>query len=416
MIDLKATLENPDNISQKLKTRGYSLNIKFIEERSELRKQLIQEKEDLASEKNKLSDSFKSVTDDSEKKELMNNSKSIDEKIQNLKLSLEEVEESLNSYLLEVPNIPYDNCPIGDNENDNRLIERFGDINSSNSQEHSDILAQLNMLSFEDAVKITQSRFVVLKGKIASLHRALVNFMLNIQSGNGYTEYNVPYICNANSLTGTGQLPKFEEDLFKISNSNLYLIPTAEVPLTNIYRDKIFSLEELPVLMTAHTPCFRSEAGSYGLDTKGMIRQHQFEKIELVQIVHPSYSEQALDQITNHAKSILDLLELPYQVVELCTGDLGFSSQKTYDLEVWFPSQERYREISSCSNFGDFQSRRLNIKYKENKKKNFAHTLNGSGLAVGRTLAALVENNFDGQKIIIPDCLHKYLNFKSIEL
>ena len=416
MIDLKATLENPDNISQKLKTRGYSLNIKFIEERSELRKQLIQKKEDLASEKNKLSDSFKSVTDDSEKKELMNNSKSIDEKIQNLKLSLEEVEGSLNSYLLEVPNIPYDNCPIGDNENDNRLIERFGDINSSNSQEHSDILAQLNMLSFEDAVKITQSRFVVLKGKIASLHRALVNFMLNIQSENGYTEYNVPYICNANSLTGTGQLPKFEEDLFKISHSNLYLIPTAEVPLTNIYRDKIFSLEELPVLMTAHTPCFRSEAGSYGLDTKGMIRQHQFEKIELVQIVHPSHSEQALDQITNHAKSILDLLELPYQVVELCTGDLGFSSMKTYDIEVWFPSQNKYREISSCSNFGDFQSRRLNIKYKENKKKNFAHTLNGSGLAVGRTLAALVENNFDGKKIIIPHCLHKYLNFKTIEL
>jgi len=416
MIDLKATLANSENISKKLKTRGYSLNLKFIEERSELRKQLIQEKEDLASEKNKLSDSFKSVTDDSEKKELMNNSKSIDEKIQNLKLSLEEVEDSLNSYLLEVPNIPHDNCPIGDNESDNKLIEKFGDINTRNSQEHSDILAQLDMLSFEDAVKITQSRFVVLKGKIASLHRALVNFMLNIQSGNGYTEYNVPYICNANSLTGTGQLPKFEEDLFKISNSNLYLIPTAEVPLTNIYRDKIFSLEELPVLMTSHTPCFRSEAGSYGLDTKGMIRQHQFEKIELVQIVHPDQSEQALEQITNHAKSILDLLELPYQVVELCTGDLGFSSMKTYDIEVWFPSQDKYREISSCSNFGDFQSRRLNIKYKENKKKNFAHTLNGSGLAVGRTLAALVENNFDGQKITIPDCLYKYLNFKTIEL
>ncbi len=416
MIDLKATLAKPENISKKLKTRGYSLNLKFIEERSELRKQLIQEKEDLASEKNKLSDSFKSVTDDSEKKELMNNSKSIDEKIQNLKLSLEEVEDSLNSYLLEVPNIPYDNCPIGNNENDNRLIERFGDINTSNSQEHSDILAQLDMLSFEDAVKITQSRFVVLKGKIASLHRALVNFMLNIQSGNGYTEYNVPYICNANSLTGTGQLPKFEEDLFKISNSNLYLIPTAEVPLTNVYRDKIFSLEELPVLMTSHTPCFRSEAGSYGLDTKGMIRQHQFEKIELVQIVHPDQSEQALEQITNHARSILDLLELPYQVVELCTGDLGFSSMKTYDIEVWFPSQDKYREISSCSNFGDFQSRRLNIKYKENKKKNFVHTLNGSGLAVGRTLAALVENNFDGKKITIPDCLYKYLNFKTIEL
>ena len=272
------------------------------------------------------------------------------------------------------------------------------------------------MLSFEDAVKITQNRFVVLKGQVASLHRALINYMLSKQVKNGYQEYNVPYICNSESLTGTGQLPKFEEDLFKLSNANLYLIPTAEVPLTNIYRDVTLPSEDLPIMMTAHTPCFRSEAGSYGLDTKGLIRQHQFEKIELVQLVHPDHSDEALDEITLHARSILDDLELPYQIVELCTGDLGFSSKKTYDLEVWFPSQKKYREVSSCSNFGDFQARRLNIKFKEHKQKNLVHTLNGSGLAVGRTLAALVENNFDGKKINIPNCLHKYLDFKTIEL
>ena len=211
-------------------------------------------------------------------------------------------------------------------------------------------------------------------------------------------------------------MPKFEEDLFKLSDSNLYLIPTAEVPLTNLLRNKILSSNDLPIMMTAHTPCFRSEAGSYGLDTKGMIRQHQFEKIELVQVVHPDKSEQALEDITIHARSILDDLELPYQIVELCTGDLGFSSQKTYDLEVWFPSQNKYREISSCSNFGDFQSRRLNIKFKHDKKKDYVHTLNGSGLAVGRTLAAIVENFFDGNKITIPKVLHQYLDFKTIEL
>ena len=274
----------------------------------------------------------------------------------------------------------------------------------------------MNLISFEDGVKITQSRFVVLKGKLASLHRALTSFMLTKHTQNSYVEHNVPYICNSQSLIGTGQLPKFEEDLFKLSDSNLYLIPTAEVPLTNIYRDKILSISELPILMTAHTPCFRSEAGSYGLDTKGIIRQHQFEKIELVQIVHPNNSEQALEDITTQARLLLDDLELPYQLVELCTGDLGFSSQKTYDIEVWFPSQNKYREISSCSNFGDFQARRLNIKYKQDKKKNFVHTLNGSGLAVGRTLASLVENYFDGNKINIPSVLHKYLDFKTIEL
>ncbi len=409
-------LNNADEVARKLLTRGFSLDSAFIDENSIIRKNLIQEKEDLASEKNKISDSFREVSSDSEKTALMDKSKSIEGRVVALKKKLNEIEDKLNNYLLEIPNIPHDTCPIGDSEEGNKLIEKHGEITNTNSDEHSDILDKLHMLSFEDAVKITQNRFVVLKGQVASLHRALINYMLSKQVENGYQEYNVPYICNSESLTGTGQLPKFEEDLFKLSNANLYLIPTAEVPLTNIYRDVTLPLEDLPLMMTAHTPCFRSEAGSYGLDTKGLIRQHQFEKIELVQLVHPDYSDKALDEITLHARSILDDLELPYQIVELCTGDLGFSSQKTYDLEVWFPSQKKYREVSSCSNFGDFQARRLNIKFKEDKQKNFVHTLNGSGLAVGRTLAALVENNFDGKKINIPNCLYKYLDFKTIEL
>ena len=409
-------LINADEVARKLLTRGFSLDSVFINENSNIRKELIKEKEDLASEKNKLSDSFRKVSSDSEKTALMEKSKSIEGKVVELKKKLNEVENKLNNHLLEIPNIPHHSCPIGDSEEGNKLIEKHGEITNANSDEHSDILNKLHMLSFEDAVKITQNRFVVLKGQVASLHRALINYMLSKQVKNGYQEYNVPYICNSESLTGTGQLPKFEEDLFKLSNANLYLIPTAEVPLTNIYRDVTIHSEDLPIMMTAHTPCFRSEAGSYGLDTKGLIRQHQFEKIELVQLVHPDHSDKALDEITSHARSILDDLELPYQIVELCTGDLGFSSKKTYDLEVWFPSQKKYREVSSCSNFGDFQARRLNIKFKEHKQKNLVHTLNGSGLAVGRTLAALVENNFDGKKINIPNCLHKYLDFKTIEL
>ena len=408
-------LANADEVARKLSTRGFSLDPVFINEYSNIRKKLIQEKEDLASEKNKISDSFRKVSSESEKTALMEKSKSIEGRVVELK-KLDEVENKLNNHLLEIPNIPHHTCPIGDSEEGNKLIEKHGEITNTNSDEHSDILDKLHMLSFEDAVKITQNRFVVLKGQVASLHRALINYMLSKQVKNGYQEYNVPYICNSESLTGTGQLPKFEEDLFKLSNASLYLIPTAEVPLTNIYRDVTLTSEDLPIRMTAHSPCFRSEAGSYGLDTKGLIRQHQFEKIEIVQLVHPDNSDKALDEITLHARSILDDLELPYQIVELCTGDLGFSSQKTYDLEIWFPSQKKYREVSSCSNFGDFQARRLNIKFKEDKQKNFVHTLNGSGLAVGRTLAALVENNFDGKKINIPKCLHKYLDFKTIEL
>jgi len=416
MLDLKNILSNPDLTREKLSTRGFEIDLQILEEEAERRRNLIQEKEKLASDKNIISDSFKEASNDAEKKKLMNESKAIDEKVKLLKQSLYEVENKLNNYLLGVPNIPHITCPIGESDSDNKIINQYGNIETKNTQEHSEILDKFKMLSFEDGVTLAQSRFVVMSGKIASLHRALINFMLAQNINKSYKEYNVPYICNAESLTGTGQLPKFEEDLFKLSDSNLYLIPTAEVPLTNLLRNKILLSNDLPIMMTAHTPCFRSEAGSYGLDTKGMIRQHQFEKIELVQVVHPDKSDQALEDITLHAGSILDDLELPYQLVELCTGDLGFSSQKTYDLEVWFPSQSKYREISSCSNFGDFQSRRLNIKFKHEKKKEYVHTLNGSGLAVGRTLAAIVENFFDGNKIIIPKVLHQYLDFKTIEL
>ena len=416
MLDLKNILDKKNDVAMLLLSRGYKLDIDFIEKKSQERKDLIQKKEKLASDKNVISDSFRNAKDDAHKEQLMADSKKIDEQVQALKSSLELIEVSLNSHLLGIPNLPHHSCPVGENDKDNIIIEKSLDPIVNNVREHGDILESLNLISFEDGVKITQSRFVVLKGKLASLHRALISFMLTKHIKNSYVEHNVPYICNSQSLIGTGQLPKFEEDLFKLSDSNLYLIPTAEVPLTNIYRDKILSISDLPILMTAHTPCFRSEAGSYGLDTKGIIRQHQFEKIELVQIVHPNNSEQALQDITAQARLVLDDLELPYQLIELCTGDLGFSSQKTYDIEVWFPSQNKYREISSCSNFGDFQARRLNIKYKENKKKNFVHTLNGSGLAVGRTLASLVENYFDGNKINIPSVLHKYLDFKTIEL
>jgi seryl-tRNA synthetase len=268
------------------------------------------------------------------------------------------------------------------------------------------------------ATKIAGPRFALLKGDMAKLQRSLIALMLETAIKNGYEEYYVPYMANKDSLIGVGQLPKFEEDLFK-TEEGLYLIPTAEVPLTNIFRNTVVDENDLPIKVTAHTPCFRSEAGSYGRDTKGLIRQHQFEKIELMQVTHPKQSMNDLDGLLNNAKEILNLLELPYQVVELCTGDLGFSSCKTFDIEVWMPGQNKYREISSCSNFSDFQARRSNIKFKDkNNKKSLAHTINGSGLALGRTLIALIENNYDQdtKQIAIPGELQKYFNKNVINI
>ena len=326
---------------------------------------------------------------------------------------LQSILKDLNNLLLDIPNIPDQSVPNGRDENDNVVIKKYGSITSKNTLDHLEIT---NDIDTDIAAKIAGSRFSVLKGELPKLQRALISFMIDNAVKNGYEEYYVPFMANADSLIGTGQLPKFEEDLFK-ANENLYLIPTAEVPLTNLFRDEFVNEDDLPIKVTSHTPCFRSEAGSYGKDTRGLIRQHQFEKIELVQLTKPENSMTCLDNLLSNACQILDLLELPYQVIELCTGDLGFSSAKTFDIEVWMPSQNKYREISSCSNFTDFQARRANIKYKTKDGNHFVHTINGSGLAVGRCLIALIENNYDGSDIIkIPSCLEKYFGSDQIKI
>jgi len=303
----------------------------------------------------------------------------------------------LNEIVTGIPNIPHVSVPAGTTENDNEEIRKWGAIPSFDYEprDHVDLGESLGLIDFETATKITSSRFVVIIGAIAHLHRALIQFMLDTHtSDHGYQEINVPYLVNAASCFGTGQLPKFKEDLFYISEQGFYLIPTAEVPVTNIARDQILNSNELPKKYVCHTPCFRSEAGSYGKDTRGMIRQHQFEKVEMVQLVKPETSYDVLEELTGHAETILQKLKLPYRVVTLCGGDLGFSAAKTYDLEVWLPGQNKYREISSCSNFESFQARRMKARWRnpETNKPELLHTLNGSGLAIGRTLIAVMEN------------------------
>ena len=418
MLDINLILNNTDDIKAKLESRGFKLNIDLILKFSLERKKLIGIKESLSAEKNKISDKFKKLTSDQDKKNLKSESKKLESNINKNKLLLIDIESQLNKILLEIPNIPSMDTPVGLDESANVVTKTWGTTHSS-EKDHSELLSKNGLLDFEAGVSVTKSRFAVMKGDIAKLHRALITFMLNTHtSKHEYCEYNVPYIVNESSLIGTGQLPKFKEDLFKIDGEQLYLIPTAEVPLTSIYKNKTLSKNELPIKLVAHTPCFRSEAGAYGKDTKGIIRQHQFEKVELVQIVDPKDADDALEAITVHAENIMEMLNIPYQRVILSTADLGFSSLKTYDIEAWFPGQNMYREISSCSNFGDFQSRRLNIKFKEEGtgKKSFVNTLNGSGLAVGRTLAALVENNIKDDTITIPKVLHDLTGFKTIKL
>ena len=321
----------------------------------------------------------------------------------------------LSDLLLSIPNIPDDDVPIGSNEEANIVVSESIYTQKSDGLDHTQIGELIDGVDFNKATLISGARFVVLKGKVAKLQRALIQFMLDEAENNGYQEQYVPYIVNTESLIGTGQLPKFEEDQFKV-DENKYLIPTAEVPLTNLLRDSTLNESDLPVKLTAHTPCFRSEAGNYGKDTKGMIRQHQFEKVELVKFVHPEESDKALEDLTDNAAQLLDKLELSYRKVVLCTGDLGFSSAKTIDLEVWLPSQNCFREISSCSNFRDFQARRINVKVKNSKNKYIPHTLNGSALAVGRTLVAILENNYvEGEGVHVPTVLSKYLDFSLIE-
>ena len=415
MLDINQILNDQEAVIKKLKMREYEINFEEINALHTKRKEIIKTKEDLSAEKNKISDKFKSAKDKSEKDIIKNQSIQIEKNISENKKILEKVENDLRGLLLEIPNLPDDDIPIGD-ESKNKVIKTWGNTKTK-GVDHSSFFVDNGLLDFESAVTLSKSRFVVIKGQLAKLQRSLISFMLDEHINNGYTEYYLPYLVNSNSLTGTGQLPKFEDDLFKIANEELYLIPTGEVPLTGLYRDKIIQESDLPIKNVAHTPCFRSEAGSYGKDTKGMIRQHQFEKIEIVQIVKPDEAQKALDSIIQSAESILEKLNLPYQRVLLATSDLGFSASKTFDLEVWMSGQKSFREISSCSCFTDFQSRRLNIRYKDNtKSKIYPYTLNGSGLAVGRALVAILENYTDNNIINIPSVLQQYFGADCIKL
>ena len=415
MLDINQILNDQEAVIKKLKMREYEINFEEINALHTKRKEIIKTKEDLSAEKNKISDKFKSAKDKSEKDIIKNQSIQIEKNISENKKILEKVENNLRGLLLEIPNLPDDDIPIGD-ESKNKVIKTWGNTKTK-GVDHSSFFVDNGLLDFESAVTLSKSRFVVIKGQLAKLQRSLISFMLDEHINNGYTEYYLPYLVNSNSLSGTGQLPKFEDDLFKIANEELYLIPTGEVPLTGLYRDKIIQESDLPIKNVAHTPCFRSEAGSYGKDTKGMIRQHQFEKIEIVQIVKPDEAQKALDSIIQSAESILEKLNLPYQRVLLATSDLGFSASKTFDLEVWMSGQKSFREISSCSCFTDFQSRRLNIRYKDNtKSKIYPYTLNGSGLAVGRALVAILENYTDNNIINIPSVLQQYFGADCIKL
>ena len=338
------------------------------------------------------------------------------------KAELEEVQQAFHHIAIDIPNIPHPAVPEGNTEDDNEEVRCWGEIKAFDFKirDHVDLGTTLGLLDFEAATRITGSRFVVMRGGIARLHRALIQFMLDTHTQeHGYEEVNVPYLVNTDSLYGTGQLPKFSADLFRIpfsknsdqEKNDWYLIPTAEVPVTNLLRDTLLSADDLPMKYVCHSPCFRSEAGSYGKDTRGMIRQHQFEKVELVQMVQPECSYDTLEELTGHAEKILQKLQLPYRVVILCGGDLGFASAKTYDIEVWLPGQQKYREISSCSNFETFQARRIKARWRNHDKSEFIHTLNGSGLAVGRTLIAIMENYQDKEgNIHIPDALLPYMD------
>ena len=414
MLDLKNLRDNFDDIKKMLSRRGYNLDEDSFKSLDKKRKVLQVTVEDLQADRKKLSSEFGKLKASGESvDELKTIIDETNTKLDENDKELQSILKDLNNLLLDIPNIPDQSVPNGKDENDNVVIKKYGSITSKNTLDHLEIA---NDIDTDIAAKIAGSRFSVLKGELPKLQRALISFMIDNAVKNGYEEYYVPFMANADSLIGTGQLPKFEEDLFK-TNENLYLIPTAEVPLTNLFRDEFVNEDELPIKVTSHTPCFRSEAGSYGKDTRGLIRQHQFEKIELVQLTKPENSMTCLDNLLSNACQILDLLELPYQVIELCTGDLGFSSAKTFDIEVWMPSQNKYREISSCSNFTDFQARRANIKYKTKDGNHFVHTINGSGLAVGRCLIALIENNYDGSDIIkIPSCLEKYFGSDQIKI
>ncbi|WP_316364527.1 serine--tRNA ligase [Candidatus Thiodiazotropha sp. CDECU1] len=417
MLDPRLLRNNLDEVARQLARRGYQLDTEQISTLEAQRKQLQVESQELQNQRNSRSKSIgkaKAAGEDIEP--LLAEVAALGDQLKASQEALSKVQETLSDITLGIPNLPHESVPAGRDEEDNREERRWGEPREFDFEpkDHVDLGDTSGLLDFEAAARITGSRFAVMAGPLARMHRALIQLMLDTHTTeHGYTEAYVPYMVNADSLRGTGQLPKFEEDLFKLcGESEYYLIPTAEVPVTNLIRDQIIDADYMPRKWVAHTPCFRSEAGSYGKDTRGMIRQHQFEKVELVQAVAASHSFQALEELTGHAEAILQKLELPYRVVTLCTGDIGFSSTKTYDLEVWLPGQNRYREISSCSNFIDFQARRMQARWRnpETGKPELVHTLNGSGLAVGRTLVAVMENyqQADGS-ITVPELLRGYM-------
>jgi len=422
MLDIRFVRENTDKIIDALKKRGQKNEIidKFLEIEQE-RRDLLRVVEEQRQLRNRLSQEIgKLKKEGGDAADILAEAKSVSDNITAKEENLRILEDRARQELLLIPNIPHESVPYGKDETDNREIRVWGDKQQFTfaPQNHWDIGEKLGILDFERAGKISGARFVFLKGAGSRLERALINFMLNIHTKeHGYTEIFPPLLVNREAMTGTGQLPKFEEDLFKLSDDSkgLLLIPTAEVPVTNMHREEILDEDDLPIYYTAYTPCFRREAGSYGKDTRGLIRQHQFNKVELVKFVRPEESY----TLTENAEEILKRLGLPYRVVALCTGDIGFSAAKTYDLEVWFPAQGKYREISSCSNFEDFQARRADIRFRRKGRKGteFVHTLNGSGLAVGRTLAAILENfqQEDGS-VIIPDALRHFMGTDKIEL
>jgi len=417
MLDPQLLRTEAESVAERLTVKKYILDVDQLRSLEEQRKGLQSGLQDLQAERNRSAKEVgqrKAAGEDVS--DLIEQTSGLSGKISAIENDLEGVRSALDELMHGIPNIPHESVPVGDSDTDNEEVRRWGDPTAFAFEpaDHVSLGSGLGMMDFELAAKITGSRFVVMSGAIARLHRALVQFMLDLHTTeHGYQETYVPYLVNANSLFGTGQLPKFAEDQFVTSGDPSYfLIPTAEVPVTNIYAREIVSEEELPIRHVCHTPCFRSEAGSYGKDTRGMIRQHQFEKVELVQLVRPEHSWDALEELTGHAEIVLQRLELPYRVVTLCGGDLGFSSAKTYDLEVWLPGQNQYREISSCSNFESFQARRMQARWRNSStsKPELLHTLNGSGLAIGRTLVALMENFQDANgSISVPDALRDYM-------
>ncbi|MDO3378119.1 serine--tRNA ligase [Geoalkalibacter halelectricus] len=415
MLDLKYLRDHLDEVERRLQQRGGELNLGGFRELDQRRRALLQEAETLKAERNQVSALIGRTKDKSQVQGEIARMKEVSERIKGLDAELKAAEEQLQGLLMQIPNIPHEQIPVGASEADNVEVRRWGTPPSFSfaPKAHWDLGEELGIIDFERAGKITGARFSLMRGAGARLERALINLMLDLHTQeHKYVEVLPPFMVNRDSMTGTGQLPKFESDLFHTDDVDFFLVPTAEVPVTNIHRDEILAAAQLPLSYTAYTPCFRKEAGSHGRDVRGLIRQHQFNKVELVKFTRPEDSDAELQALLGHAEKVLQLLGLPYRVVDLCSGDLGFSAARTFDIEVWLPGQEAYREISSCSNFRDFQARRAGIRFRreEGAKPEFVHTLNGSGLAVGRTLVAILENyqQPDGS-VVIPEALRPYM-------